>query len=616
MMNSDLKKTPWLNLVTLGVSIAIVVFVLWLPVINALVYDVYGYYLYLPLTFKYHDLTLQNPQVLWDLNQLYQNTDSFYQAVKLENGNWVMKYSMGLSVSYAPFYFIGELWARLSDMPADGFSRPYQMSILYGCVIYTLIGIYYLKKILSHFFSDTVAALTMIMVVLGTNYLFHVSMHGQGLMSHNVLFTLYTIIVWYTIKWHQSYLVKDVVKIGLAIGLAALIRPTELISVFIPLLYGIRSPLEIKKQWLLFWHKKGQVLLFGLCIAIVFGLQFIYLKKVSGKWYYNTYGAINPGEGFEFKHPFILEVLFSFRKGWFIYTPIMVFSILGFYHLYRQYRFVFWMCLGYFIINLYIVSSWSCWWYAQSYSSRSLIPSYVVLSISLGAFVQWIGNHKVKWFLIPTMTILLVLNLFQTWQMFEGILEGSQMSRDYYRSVFLQTTLPTEEQRKLLLINHDLPEEDFDIQKSNQLIHLTKKIYYQNINSTSGQKEYHFLLNSSKEYSPKLSASYQDITDKSYVWIKAACYIKGDSVQLAKSKIDLCTMMSHSGYSFKFRTKSVTIHQKSDSLFFVELNYITPELRTRKDSVHVFMWNKEKQNLKIDSLYYEVWEPVKDQSVF
>lgn len=611
-----MKKSPWLNTVTILASVMMIFFALQLPVINSLVYDVYGYYLYLPLTFKYHDLTLQHPQVLWDLNQIYQNTDSFYQAVKLENGNWVMKYSMGLSVCYAPFYFIGDIWAKLSGVPTDGFSRPYQMSILYGCVLYTLIGIYYLRKILNHFFSDAVAALTMFLIVFGTNYLFHVSMHGQGLMSHNVLFSLYAIILWHTIKWYQTYRLIDVIKIGLAIGLAALIRPTELISVLIPLLYGINSPPEIKKQILLFWQKKGHVLVFGLCVAVVLGVQFIYLKKVSGKWYYNTYGAINPGEGFEFKHPFILEVLFSFRKGWFIYTPIMIFSLLGFYHLYRQYRFVFWMCLGYFILNLYIVSSWSCWWYAQSYSSRSLIPSYVVLSISLGAFIQWIWNHQVKWILISMMSALLALNLFQTWQMFRGILEGSQMSRDYYQSVFLQTSLPTDEQRKLLLINHDLPEEEFDVQKTDHLIVQTKKIYYKNTSSVDSQKTYSFHLNASKEYSPKLSSAYKDITDKSFVWIKACCYIKGDPVQLENSKVDLCTMMSHSGYSFKFKTKSVSIHKKSDSLCFVEINYITPELRSRKDSVHVFMWNKAKQNLDVDSLYYEVWEPVKDRSVF
>lgn len=64
---------------------------------NILSWDVFGYYLYLPFKFIYHDLGLTNDSVVHSIIAEYQNTGTFYQASKLPNGNYVMKYSMGIS---------------------------------------------------------------------------------------------------------------------------------------------------------------------------------------------------------------------------------------------------------------------------------------------------------------------------------------------------------------------------------------------------------------------------------------------------------------------------------------------------------------------------------------
>ncbi|MEO6304689.1 MAG: hypothetical protein ABIP51_16125 [Bacteroidia bacterium] len=55
--------------------------VFYLP-INVFNYDVFGYYMYLPLTFKYHDLTIQNYTTITDIFNQYHTSETFYQAIK------------------------------------------------------------------------------------------------------------------------------------------------------------------------------------------------------------------------------------------------------------------------------------------------------------------------------------------------------------------------------------------------------------------------------------------------------------------------------------------------------------------------------------------------------
>lgn len=155
---------------------------------NILSWDVFGYYLYLPLTFIYKDLGINDYTIIDTVISKYHNTATFYQGIHLESGQWLIKYSSGMALMYLPFFLIGHLLAYFFSYPLDGFSVPYQYSILLGSLLYSFIGIIFLRKILLNYFNDALSAVVMIIIVLGTNYFLHTSIHGQGAMSHNYLF--------------------------------------------------------------------------------------------------------------------------------------------------------------------------------------------------------------------------------------------------------------------------------------------------------------------------------------------------------------------------------------------------------------------------------------------
>jgi hypothetical protein len=611
------------------IAFCISFFVIVFPPANVICYDVFGYYMYLPLTFKYHDLTIQNYSTITDILNNYQASETFYQAVKWNNGNWVMRYPIGLSVLFTPFYFIADIIAKFTNYPSDGFSKPYQLSILYGCLIYSIIGIYFVKKILIQFFDDKTSAITLFCIALGTNYFFHVSMHGQGAMSHNLLFSIYAIITYLTIKWHQSYDVKTISLLAIFIGISALCRPSEIISILIPLLYGISNVASLKEKIKLLLKLKKQIFIFSAIVVAVGFIQLSYWKYSSGKFVINPYGSGNPGEGLELFHPHILEVLISFRKGWFIYTPIMLFTMFGFWHMYKLNKQLFTPVFIYFLVNFYIVSSWSCWWYGACFGVRSLIPSYAALSIPFGYFTLMILKHKLKFIFMGLFMFFIALNLFQSWQMHAGIMDSTNMSKAYYFSTFLQTSPPTKEQKKTLLIGKFsngielFTKEDslthtlnyakiinFEVTQENiKPRYLTNNIYH------SGS--YSYQTDSINTESPAIEIMVKDITNKSYTWIKASIWLYTSSV-IDSSNSYFSIELKHKGWPFKPKKHYITSGNcKKNQWNKLEYYYLIPDdLRSKKDKISILFKNNSKQVIYIDDILLESYEPIHDKSVF
>ena len=581
---------------------------------NILSWDVFGYYLYLPLTFIYHDVGLNNETIIHEILDKYHNSATFYQAIKLPAGNWVMKYSMGMSILYSPFFFIGHLYAKISGYPADGISLPYQYTIFISGQVFTVTGIIALRKVLIQFFNDKITAIIVTIIVLGTNYFYHSSFHGQNAMSHNFLFTTYTFVIWLTILWHRSQKLRYIIILGIVCGLTILSRPSEIVCLAIPLFWGVWNKETVIKKFNLLVRQKKQVILFLITLLIIGSFQFVYWKIYTGKFLYNSYGA-NAGEGFEFLHPYTLKTLFNFRKGWLIYTPVMIFSIFGLAILYRKNRVIFFPLLIYFITNIYIVSSWSCWWYAQSFGQRALIQSYPVMAIFLGYFLVYLKNKK-RNFQITIYFVLFaftVLNLFQTRQFIHGIIDADRMTKDYYFKVFGKTHTK-EENKKLLLIKRSFDGKETFSNEAGYVSRLLRKREFEDLQTKtstrfalSGKKS--VLLDSSTIYSPVIEASYREITDHDHAWIRASVYIY-PTVDLKTNPFSFVIHFEHNGYAYKYKAfDSEKMNLKLNEWNRICFDYLTPEVRRKTNNLKVYIWYRGKKALFVDDLQVEIFEP-------
>ena len=379
---------------------------------NATSWDAFGYYMYLPSVFIYEDAK----EVNWvsQIDSTYHVTGgTFYQAIALESGTYTNKYLGGVAILELPFFAAGHLVAGWVDAPQDGFSWPYQYAILFGAIFWAALGFIVLRKVLRRYFNEQITAWTILFIGLTSNLIQYVSIDGA--MSHAFIFPLYALLLWWTIRWHEQAHWKYAFLIGATIGLATISRPTELIMIFIPILWNTTVKEERKAKWKLVGQHKWQ-----LAVCIIGGImallpQLIYWKYTTGSWMYNV------GSKWFFLNPWF-RVLFGPEKGWFVYTPIAILMVAGFFFMKGRAfkRSVLTFCL----LNIWIIISWSDWKYGASYSTRALTHSYPVFALALATVFARIETKKWKWVLPVLLVLLTVLNFYQLSIYNQGILEN------------------------------------------------------------------------------------------------------------------------------------------------------------------------------------------------
>lgn len=583
---------------------------------NILSWDVFGYYLYLPMTFIYHDLGMKNIDVVNAIIAKYHSTATLYQAYQVDGNLWVDKYTMGMAIMYLPGFLVGHLLAWVSGSAMDGFSKPYEYSVLFTGLVYTIIGLAYLRKVLLKFFSEKITFFVIVLIVAGTNY-YHNAVFSNA-MSHIYIFTLYCMLLYYTIRWHETFKLRYIIGVALTAGFAILSRPSEIVCLAIPVLWGMTGRKGISEKLRLFL-KNWKQLLVSVIIIVLIGLpQLLYWKWITGKYLYMSYN--NPGEGFEFLHPYIMQLLFSFRKGWYIYTPLMLFATMGFYYIYKQKREMFWALFIYFVLNIYVVSSWSCWWYADSFGQRALVQSIAVMAVPFGFFLQRISLLKTyKIVIFSVLFIFFVfLNFFQTWQINHSVMATSRMTQAYYWKIFLKTKA-SEEDQKLLLVNRsydgteNMPDASgFDHTSLAMFMYddpdnadLKDKI--DTVYSHSGK--YSVRIDSNAVFSPSFARSYRQLTDREYAWVKVSAFVY-PTVDVKTDPVSLVITFMHKGFNYKYYTLDLEKQElKAGEWNKITANYMTPEVRNLNDKLTVYFWHRGKKPFYIDDLSIDLYEP-------
>lgn len=570
------------------------------PQRQVLTWDVFGYYLYLPAVFIHGDVALKDPTWLEAVNTNYTPSTTLYQLVEGPDGGHVIKYSSGMAVLYAPFFFVAHLLAEPFGHPADGFSPPYQNAVAVGCLAFALLGLVLFRSVLLHFFDDRWTAALLLLVGLGTNW-FQLTAWDGTLLTHSALFTLYGWLLLATIRWHQKPSASQAVQLGAALGLITLIRPSELVALLIPLLWGLGSAPDRRAKWNAIVSHPLHLLFSAVVFTLAVLPQPLYWQATTGQWLFYSY--VNPGEGFDFDTPHLRPYLISFRKGWFVYTPLMMLAITGIAALWKRIPQAFWAVLVFLLVDLWIVSSWSCWWYAGgSFSARSMVPAYVLLALPLGSLLQWMWSKQ--WIRIPMILVctgFIALNLFQTWQWTARIISKERMTKAYYKAVFGRTQVPANAE-ELLLVSRSLSSEETlnneDRYHAREVLHL----------DFTDRPDSVLTLTTEAPYSPTYENSFEGLTGKDHAWIRASArFWVGDSITARPTMV---IHFDHDGGLYKFMGRDWKIPPGAQNTWVTfSMDYITPEVRNRSDRMKAYIWNLHGVPMRVDDFVVEVFEP-------
>lgn len=385
-----------------------------------------GYYDYLPALFIYKDFP--NNLDSDNYSDRINNLGCYIKYKELK----VNKYPCGTAVLLSPFFVFANLTATIQGYEKEGFSITYQKAVLYAAFFYLFLALFFLKKLLILYkIKRGNIFFVQIFTVFSTSLIQYV--YSDAAFSHVYSFFAITAFLFLT----KSYFINNITKTFLwacfFLGLIIILRQINCIIVlFIPFIAGSSENFKngIKN---LFCNK----LTLFIGISVIFSIVFIQLFL----WHYQTGSFFiysYQGEGFNFLSPAFLKILISYRKGLFVYTPIVFLSLLGLYIFIKNknyYQILSWLL--FFIFLTYILSSWHSWEYGCSYGLRAYIDFYSVFFILLALLIEstkrWL---KITIFLISFLTI--PINLIQTKQYKEFILDWQNMDKHKYWTVFLK----------------------------------------------------------------------------------------------------------------------------------------------------------------------------------
>jgi hypothetical protein len=375
-----------------------------------------GYYAWLPAIFIYQDLHFGFFETT---EKNYLTPETYFDYRLQHHGKTINKYPVGTAILEMPFFLVAHGISQLSGEKVDGYSYWYPVFISIAAIFYVLSGLILLVKFLDVCgFSGLTLGLLIASLLFGTNLFYYTV--GEPGMSHVYSFALSAAWLRVIQIWAKKQQVLYLFVAAGVAGLIVLVRPMNLILLAaFPLAFQGFDAIAgaVRKTGLS--KISGASLLF-ISIAMIQPMLW-YIQ--TGSFFIDTY----PGE--HFGSPNVLKFLFSFKKGAFLYTPLLFVSLAGMYAYYRNSDrlAIYWIL--FMLTAIITLSSWNNWWYGGSFSSRVLVEYLPLFALPLA---HWIEQKKGKIFPIILLVLLVIVCQIQTYQYRYFIIHWEDMNREKY----------------------------------------------------------------------------------------------------------------------------------------------------------------------------------------
>lgn len=316
-----------------------------------------------------------------DLN--FSNEYQYFSGPRMltKTGLVVNKFSIGPALLWLPFFIL----ARFVG-PPDGFSRIYQVFTGLGAVFYGALGLWFCLVVAKKYFSEKIALTATLGVWLASNLFFYLPV--DPINSHAVSFFISSLVLLYLQKYFKKRKFSFVFILGILMGILCMIRVQDLIFSG-PIIILLVSELKNKgKNYLATVYK---ICLFLMAHFIGFLPQLIVWKVL--------YGEIKSpylihGENFNWLKPQILPVLVGEHNGLLFYSPILIFSLIGFFFFFKKEKLLAFVGFSLFLLQTYVVACWHNWWGGAAYGGRMFISLMPFFIIGLGMFLE---QYKKRW---------------------------------------------------------------------------------------------------------------------------------------------------------------------------------------------------------------------------
>jgi hypothetical protein len=568
-----------------------------------------GYYAYLPAIFIYQD---------WDYTFVDEYEKKYYEPANYFHfkneihEDIVNKYFAGAAILWLPFFLAAHLGSMVMGLPTDGYAPLYQYAIGFAAIIYLLLALWGLKKLLELYGVNKYhIILIQVIIVFATPMYFYTTVDAS--FTHVYSFALITLFFYYAKRYFMHARAKHLYLLSLLLGLILLTRPTNIV-VLAALPFFAGSWQTFRDALLSLLKEYRQLAISILIMFAILCIQPILYYIQLGEFLVWAY----TDEGFNFTSPQITNVLISYKKGLFVYTPVLIFALLGFFHLLRRNIYEAFSLFFYMLLVTYVISSWWSWSYGMSYGHRAFLDHYAVFGILFG---MALGDNSFKvWrYMIYLVTpVLIVVNLIQVYQYNHWILYWD-MDEDRYWRVFLKTDesyegLLWEEARQL---EKEKYQKEMEAKFRNKVVN---NIYVDDfegelpgVNPLMLEEEIirsdstSIQLSKKFPYSPGIEIRVGELADTSRMLIKASAWVYVPDIPKMNKYALVCSIENAEGAYHYNSAEPEPEDIVTGDWNKIELVSEAKNLRSPKDILKVYVWYMGEQKVFVDDLTVEFY---------
>ena len=389
-----------------------------------------GLYAYLPAIMIYHSVDFTP---IFKFEKSRRPPDYTGHYFHKYNDTLIDKFTCGSALLQLPFFLLAYVLSLLFGLNADGYNIFFQYATALAGLFWAGTGLFFFVKLAALYdIRKKQAFLITLAGLFATNLFYYTFVMPSA--SHVYSFGLISAFLYFMKKVYLSDERRSMYISALILGLIVLVRPVNILVVFV-LPFLAASPgnfMHILRRKI---AQKDLLILIPLFLLGIFPQLLINFLQ-TGKllvWGYQH-------EGFYFNRPEIIKFLFSYRKGWFVYTPFMLLLIPALVTLYKRSRFEFFSFFGFLFVIIYVFSSWWNWFYGNSFGMRPMVEFYALFLLIIILFISFFKRIWIKSLMWIFIGLTILLNLIQTYQYAHGIIHMDSMNKAAYWKVFLKTS--------------------------------------------------------------------------------------------------------------------------------------------------------------------------------
>jgi hypothetical protein len=414
------RMFQFLSRLTVCERILVFLFVATLPLVNPWVRgDGVGYYAFARAIVVQHNL---------DFSKDWMDANSSFRMGRVDEDNRIFEeqytrthhldnhFAIGPAILWSPFLLATHAVVLLADragarIPADGFSRPYTMTMALSTALYGFLALWISFRMARRYVPERTALLGTLGVWFASSL--PVYMYFNPSWSHAHSAFVDTLFIWYWHRTCESRTWGQWILLGLISGLIVDVYFLNGVLLIIPLAEAVvryartfqESSQRLREALRLFGQHVTYVLFFAVAMLptfisrlIIYGSPFKTGYPTVGKWAWSS--------------PAFFSVLFSADHGLFSWTPIVLLAVIGLFLFIKADRsFALYLLLA--VVAFYVVvAAYPFWDGLSSFGNRffiSLTPAFI---LGLAALFNWLSkawNEAAAFRAAATTVVLLII---------------------------------------------------------------------------------------------------------------------------------------------------------------------------------------------------------------